>query len=513
MNQLFSTKTNFQNHTVYQFDPEKRNITLDQTIPVTEKKYLAVTGDTGKINQLPCAFYLKNLHDVTLDFGGAIITMHGKIQPFIIDNCSNITIKNVTVEYDRSLYTELDIISRSGREIRAHAKEKFPCRAENGYFIPYSKTWENTSIHTDGTIFIQAFEKDTREGAGLAVVYLGEEIVEQETPPASDILHVRVRQEGEDFIFCGDFPEHWNENHTIVIGHEHRSLSSVAMFHSENIEIQNYRILNGGGMGFLALYTRNITLRKVRLAYDQLSHGIITNAADGIHFVSCKGKISISDSIFEGTIDDALNIHSNFYQVERTECNTVYAVRAKQSHIFPADSDIFGIGDEIAVLRGTSMEEHGRYRIIDRKISDRWHIALTLDRAGVFAPGDLIENLSTNAEIEIRSTRFGKANSHLRLQSRERVVVDQCRLSLPILLTGDADYWFESDPIRDLTITNCQFFGERANIRIIPEGFTPTLKAPYYHTGIKILNNCFESSIPLELHDRGDVLFVNNQIL
>ena len=40
MNQLFSTKTNFQNHTVYQFDPEKSNITLDQTIPVTEKNIL-----------------------------------------------------------------------------------------------------------------------------------------------------------------------------------------------------------------------------------------------------------------------------------------------------------------------------------------------------------------------------------------------------------------------------------------------------------------------------------------
>ena len=44
-----------------------------------------------------------------------------------------------------------------------------------------------------------------------------------------------------------------------------------------------------------------------------------------------------------------------------------------------------------------------------------------------------------------------------------------CETELPILLSGDASYWFESGPVTDLTVEKCCFLGGRANIRITSE--------------------------------------------
>lgn len=507
----FYTGTKLENNTCYRFDPAHSHIFLDETVSANDPKYLTTTGGAVHLSRLDTAFYLHDLENVTLDFGGAVITLHGKIQPFLLDRCKNITIKNVTVAYERALYSELEILEHTDGVLRTRPYKHFPCRVENGYFIPYAKEWESRNVHSDGCLFMQAYEKSTRDGAGLMVIYLGEEIVELDSPPADNIPHIKVCDDGDDILFFGDFPENWDSSKSIVLEHEGRDISSAACYHSENIAFENYRILNGAGMGFYAVYTKNISLHAVKLCHDSLSHGIVSNAADGIHFVACKGKIELTDSIFEGTIDDALNIHANFYHTVRGEKNVIYARRSKLSHGLNAYSEVFGVGDEIAVYRGRTMEEKARFTVQEVRITGAWTIELVIDHpAEDLCEEDLIENLSTNPEIFFRNTRFAKSNAHLRLQTRGKAIVEDCYFTLPVLLTGDMNYWFEASPIKDLTIRHCTFAGERATIQIIPE-FTATEAAPYYHSGIKILENTFDCHTPLVTRAASDITFLNNR--
>ena len=39
--------------------------------------------------------------NITLDFGGATIVLHGKIQPFLLDGAENITIKNCNFQAEK----------------------------------------------------------------------------------------------------------------------------------------------------------------------------------------------------------------------------------------------------------------------------------------------------------------------------------------------------------------------------------------------------------------------------
>ena len=40
------------------------------------------------------ALYLKDVNDVVIDGNGATLLVHGKMTPFVFDNCKNITLKN-----------------------------------------------------------------------------------------------------------------------------------------------------------------------------------------------------------------------------------------------------------------------------------------------------------------------------------------------------------------------------------------------------------------------------------
>lgn len=505
----FDVHTCFESSTYYSFKSESSDIFLKDTKKADKEKYLTLHIDKDHITYLDTAFYLCGVENVTLDFEGAVITLHGRIQPFIIDSCKNVTIKNVTVEYERALYTELDIISNTGKELRTRAKDRFPCKVENGYFIPYANEWEDRNVNTK-CMFMQAFDRESRQGDGIMVIYLGEEIVELESPPASNVPHIKVRSEGDDIIFIGDFPKHWDSTNSIAIEHDGRDISNAAVYHSKDIVFENYRILNGGGMGFFSVYTENITLKSVKLCHDELSHGIVSNAADGIHFVASKGKIKIIDSIFEGMIDDALNIHSNYYHVAGAADVTVFARRSSSSHSLSARAEVFKKGDVIAVYSGRTLEEKDRFTVRDVRITGDWTLEIDVDKpTSALCEEDTIENLSTNAEVLIKNTRCGKSNTHLRFQTRGKSVIEDCEFELPLMLTGDMNYWFESSPANDLTVRNCKFIGNRAVIKIIPE-FTPTEKAPYYHSGINITGNTFDNNRALYARNADNLRFVGN---
>lgn len=491
-NEFITPAMTFSDDTVYTAR-SPIDISCGDTVRLEDSIYLSVCDVNS--GYLDTAFLMRGLKNVTLDFGGNMLTLHGRIQPFMIDECENITIKNVAVQYDRSFYSEFDVISNVNGELRMKKKANFPCRVENGYLIPYAETWENRELNY-GDMFIQVFDTASREGAGLTVAVIGEKVFLHDTPPCH-VAELKVREEDGDVILSGEIPAYWHEGMTAVLSHETRDKSSAAIFRSKNITLENYRIINGAGMGVLGMYTENLTLDRLTLTCDELSHGIVTNEADAMHLVACRGKLIIKNSVIEGMIDDALNVHSNFYLVSGVRGSTISAYKVKESHCLDANFKVFGIGDEIAVYRGHTMERKAVCRITDIRILDNYNVEFDTDAAlPSVEGGDIIENLSAQPELIIQNCRFGKANTHLRIQTRGKSVIENCESSLPVLLTGDLNYWFEASPVNDLTIRNCSFTGSRAQIRLCPE-CNPTPKAPYYHRGVKITDNTFDCATAL----------------
>ena len=201
-----------ENDTVYTAQEKHLDIYKENTVSLTDPKYLSIYDKN--FGSLDTAFYLHGLKNVTLDFNGATITLHGRLQPFVVDNCENVTIKNVNVEYERAVYTELEIIDRTEDSLILKTLEKFPCKVENGYLIPYCNEWENRRLNY-GDMFMQSFDNETREGRGITVIVIGEEVFRNDSPPC-EVLQMKVREENGNIIMTGKINNDFQPGQTIL---------------------------------------------------------------------------------------------------------------------------------------------------------------------------------------------------------------------------------------------------------------------------------------------------------
>ena len=512
----FDITTKFESGTYYLYDGDTLPVTIEETVHLEEKIYRAIY--CSEKTWLDTAIYLKDLYDVTLDFGGATLYLRDDtIQPFVLDGCRNVTIKNVVVEYERSMMDEMDIVDVKDGEIWFKQTEKqkkhFPLKVENGNLIPVAGNREYADAMKEPHFF-NLYDKETGLSRSMCLVRIGTELpyIPWETYPFYSFELV-AEQRGEYIVMTGNIPPNVMADVTCAQCHAARDLNSCFIIRSQNTRLENFRILNGAGMGILGMYSENITLDGLKLFCDERSHGIATNAADAVHLISCFGKIEIVNSVFESMKDDAINVHGNYYTAKKVEDGVIYAKLNTDIQANPgvnAHYKMFGEGDRIAVYRRNTTLEKQRLIIESIEVIDDFNVVLRVkgDTSSI-EDGDSIENLSIQADIHIQNCRFGKALTHLRLQTRGKVLIEDCECALKILLSGDKNYWYEGSPINDLTIKNCRFLTDHASIVACPE-FETCPESPHYHSGIKIIGNTFDAVTALNLSHSKNIVFQGN---
>ena len=450
----------------------------------------------------PVAFHLKGLRNVTLDFAGATVLLRGKVQPFLLEDCENVTVKNVSVRYDRSPFTQGTVRSCTDRELTLEVGAAFPIRVDGTDLFFTSEHWTDGPVNTR-PCFMQFFEKGTRKGAGLALAFFAGKLdIDKSVPWANSSIRFTPRMEGGNLVLTSDRSlKPWaggmRSGNAAVIGHAKRDFSNCEMAECRNVRIENYRILNGVGMGIFPFHCRNVLLDGVRMTCDAESPTVVANAADGIHAFACSGDFVVRGCTVEGTIDDALNVHGNYYTVESAKGDEIVAYTRLEPE---GTTAIYRPGDRIAVCRGFTLDRTAEYVIRATRPVDEKHVAFTLDRAvGDHAANDLIENLSAQCRLLIVNSRFGKANTHLRLQTRGGVLIDGCETELPFWLTGDSTYWFESSPCDSVVVRNTRFVGGRGVVRSCPE-YRPSPAHPHYHGDLLLANCTFDVEAAVQAH-------------
>ena len=512
----FDISTKFENDTAYLYRGDLLRVSICNTVRLTEKIYRATYP--SKKDWLDTAIYLKGLSNVTLDFGGATLCLcDDSIQPFVLDECDNVTIKNVVVEYERSQMDEIDIIDVRDGEIWLRQTEKqkrhFPLKIKDGRLVPIAGDKEYYDAFSEPHFF-NMYDRETLESCGWSLVRIGRALptIPHEQFPFK-YYELEAEQRGDFIVLSGEIPPNIVSDVTSAQTHSARDLNSCFIICSKNTRLENFRVLNGGGMGVMGMYSENITLDGLKYFFDDRSHGIATNSADALHLISCFGCVKIVNSIFEGMKDDAMNIHGHYYTVEGIEGKVIHARLKTDVQKDPAVNawfKMFGTGDKIALYEGATMFEKLTLEVEKVDVTSDFSLDLTVlgDTSGLCV-GDTIENLSIQADLHIKNCRFGKASTHLRLQTRGKILMEDCECSLKVLLPGDKTYWYEASPVTDLTIRNCSFKGKNACIWSHPK-FKKIAQAPYYHSGIKVINNTFDAEVALDVADCRDLLFEGN---
>ena len=104
-----------------------------------------------------------------------------------------------------------------------------------------------------------------------------------------------------------------------------RPAPAIFMSHDTNTCIERVKVHYAEGMGLLAQLCEDITLTGFGVCLKGVDDPrFFTTQADATHFSGCKGKIISQDGLYEGMMDDAINVHGTYLRImKRVDNHTV----------------------------------------------------------------------------------------------------------------------------------------------------------------------------------------------
>jgi len=465
---------------------------------------------------LRAVFVLRNLKNVTIDLGGAKIVLHGRIMPFAVCDCENITFRNFSIDYDRPFYTEGRILESEPGSAVIEIPELFSYRIEGHDFIAYGETWEHRLV--TGDMLLRCIDPaDGRPSSSTILGLIGDEIHPRPNPPMA-ITHLYADDLGGRRVRIRNFPEDFKPKagHILAMTHEDRRKTAFLLERNTNTVIEHVRLIHLGAMGITANLCHNITVNDYSMYLDEeCPDRHITVNADGFHTFHCTGLMKIENCRFEGLLDDAVNIHGNYLVCAKQTGPDTLVLENQAAGI--KDMEYLVPGDEVYIYRQNTQEiraiaviesaafEPGQYTVMNVRLREPLTESIE--------PGDVLENRRM-PEIEIRNCQVN-CGGGFRISSGKRVLIEDCVFKtqfFSVLFSGDMEYWYENTAVKDVTIRSCTF--DHCGCPVMTScGFKPTKAAPFYHENIRLLNNTvIAPEMPVQLQNVNNVVMRGNTI-
>lgn len=467
---------------------------------------------------------LEDFKNLTIDGQESQFIFHGRMLPVSLLRSENCFLKNFSIDFENPHIAQVKIVEN---------------RHEKGIVFEPAP-WVNYKITNDSVFeacgdgwtlrhsWAIAFEADTKH-----LVYNSSDIA----CPTKGAREVAPRQ---------IYAPYWNDARlipgTVVAMREWgRPTPGIFFSHNLNTTVENVKVHYAEGMGLLAQLCENITLEKFGTCLKgEEDPRYFTTQADATHFSGCKGKIISCNGLYEGMMDDAINVHGTYLKViKRVDDHTLIGrYMHNQSWGFE-----WGFpDDDIQFVQSSTMEIVGKQNKIasilpydKTEIEGAREFIITfkeiIDPVVNEQRGFGIENLTWSPEVLFTGNiiRNNRARGALFSTSRKTIVENNLfdhTSGTAILLCGDCNGWFETGACRNVIIRNNHFVNAltsmfqftNAIISIYPEIPDLNNQQKYFHGGpeggILIENNAFDTfDVPVLYAKSVDgLIFRNNTI-
>ena len=467
---------------------------------------------------LRAAFVLRNIKNVVIDLGGAKIILHGRIMPFALIGCENVTMRNFSIDYDRPFYTQGTVLEYQDNSVTIEIPELFRYRIENHDFIAVSDTWEHRLI--TGDMLLRCMDPVTGRpsvNSGVILALIGDRVFPRPNPPLP-IHHLYADDLGGRKVRLRNLPKGFApvKGEILAMTHEDRRKTGFLLEKCVDTKIEHVRLIHIGAMGITANLCHNISLDDFSMYIDEeCPDRIISINADSFHCYHCTGLMNVENCRFENMLDDAVNIHGNYLVcAERLDDRTLM-VQNRCAGI--RNMEFLVPGDEVWIYKGNTQEVRWKGTVREAVFIDGYRDLKVVFDEPVDAEtedGDILENRRM-PEIEIRNCSI-KCMGGFRISSGKRVLIKNCDFrtaAFSVLFSGDMDYWFENGPVKDVTIRGCAF--TECGIPVQTScGFRPTEKAPYYHENITFVDNTISDPVGsvMSLQNVRGIIYKENKI-
>ncbi|WP_109831200.1 alpha-1,3-galactosidase-related protein [Reichenbachiella versicolor] len=484
------------------------------------------------------AFPIEKIENITIDGQDSKFIFHGRMVPFLIDHCKNVTLKNITIDWEQSFHSEAIVVANDLQKKTFDIKipQEYPYEIRNGQLIFIKEYYEhtigqtilydpvrkaisfNTESYTPLTIYDRnitqrnvnnikyKYERDLR-GPEMKVIGSQNRLIVEELEPSlvRIVGHKKKMPEVGKILVCKGEQK------------DNRLAPAIRVTFTDQLHISNMTVHHAGGMGLIAENSSNLYLDKFNVVPSQ--GRMVSTTADATHFVGCRGKVELTNCTFHQQLDDATNVHGTYQKVIDVLNKNQLGVR--MGHYQQQAFVIGKQGDAIGLVRLEESffpyEKLTLQRV--QKINSRYQILTFKEEIPKsIQSGDLIENLDAYPEVLIENCDISRNRARgVLLSSPKKTIIRNNFFGSEmeaILIPVESNHWYESGSAVDLTIDgntfqDCLHSGQnRGVIRLVTDDHNKNIA----FKNIKIINNTFNhfDNYILEINNTDSLLVQGN---
>ena len=438
------------------------------------------------------AILIEKCKNLTLEGNGAEFVFHGPIQPITIDNSENVKVQNVNIDWDIPLTAQGKVLAASPKNVDFEIDTKqFPYEIADGKLRFVGEDWK-------------------AEPSGYMEYVADKHLIAPQTGDAGCIRGDRSKRSFEELKpgvvrMKGEFTRTPAVGNFLIIRHSKRDHAGIFIQESQNVKLENVNVYHCAGLGVLAQFTRNLDYQNVRFMPNAAKNRYLSGHDDGFQVSNCAGQVNIDHCEFGGLMDDPINVHGTSVKIidklneRKLKCRFMH----EQS-----TGMIWGhVNDTIGFLENESMATvlKGVLAKFEKLNRDEFTVEFKEAIPSAIESGDALENLSWSPSVSITNCKFNSCRARgLLVSTPGKVVIDKNEFQSSgsaILIAGDANGWYESGAVNDVTITNNIFWDAcmtsmyqfcEGIISIYPIIPKVDQQKPY-HRNITIANNTFHA--------------------
>lgn len=448
---------------------------------VQARQRIDYQSNTTVVSPRRYAILVENANRLTIDGQGATLLTHGEMTALGIDASEKVTLKNINIDWDRLLTSQAKVVEQGPDwQVIELDTNRFPCTVANGNLQMIVEGNQSTVWAT--------MECDAATGRNLG--------------DGGGVRRAEAIAPGRFKIWGARRVE--KVGNLLVLRHHLRSHAGIFVHNSRSVSLENVELWASCGLGMLFQHSRDVVLRKTSVRPRPGSGLVVGPKDDGFHFSGCSGKILVDGCRIEGTPDDPINIHGTCLPVDgQLAGNTIAAHFGHDQSIGQAG---WGKpGDVVSVLDRETLLPVERNVIKAFRLIDPRKVEIIFEKpfAHAVTSRQALENLSDTPSATIRHCWFGNNRARGILCSTPRhVVIEDNAFAIQgaaILIPGDANGWFESGAVTEVTIRRNVF----ENCLIAPTQFSDGVIAiwpeiqrdvpgRFFHRNIRVEDNTFQ---------------------
>ena len=426
-------------------------------------------------------FPLDGFKNLTIDGQGSTFIFHGVMIPFFVDKSENITVKNLSIDWNEPFHSEGLIVANDSKnktfDMQISDEYPYEIRNEQIYFIKeyYEHTIGqsilydpkrkaivfNTEAYTGITTVVKNKVNNGVKNINYKYTYdkrapefknIGKESrirVEELKPGLVRVFGHTKQMPPVGFVLSMKGEQGFN-----------RVAPAFRVTHTKGFNGTNINIHHAGGMGIIAENSSDLILDNFNITPSK--GRMVSTTADATHFVGCSGKVVLKNSTFQNQLDDATNVHGTYQKIVDILDDDKVGVRMmhhqQKGFVIGQPNETIGL-----VRLENSFFAYDKVTIKNIEYVNSRYQLITFNEKlpSTLEVGDLIENLDGYPELLVQNCKIQNNRARgLLISNPVNTVIENNFFSTEmeaILIPVESGHWFESGNAANVIIRNNVF--------------------------------------------------------